>query len=205
MEGGGQIRRLLRSLSALNSRILQTWVGSKNASNKVSYCNVIAIYSISSTIIFFCSWEVLHYVEESKNIRKYLMLDIFYFSKLKTPGFVVWVDKLTTVDCWSSSDVQLRKVCIFIFWLYPFSLLNISGQWLSHQSICCDGIVRGESYLGPWVFPMPSGSELLIFNVHSISGFFVKGSDIVGLVQFLSFLFLTSWWGKLTTLWMARS
>ena len=34
---------------------------------------------------------------------------------------------------------------------------------------------------------MPSGSELLIVNVHTISGFFVKGSDIVGLVQCLSF------------------
>lgn len=34
---------------------------------------------------------------------------------------------------------------------------------------------------------MPSGSELLIFNVHTIDGFFVKGSNIVGLVQCLSF------------------
>lgn len=149
-------------------------MGSKNASNKVSYCNVIAIYSISSTIIFFfVAGKFSIMWKNPKNIRKYLMLDIFYFSKLKNtrvrhfPGWTSW--QQWTVG--SSRTAPVAKPSGYLHFLVVSFLCVEYFRSVAKPPICCDGIVRGESYLGPWVFPMPSGSELLIFNVHSINGF----------------------------------
>lgn len=119
------------------------------------------------------------------------MLGILFFQIKKIPDLgssLPWVDKLTRVDCWILQESSSGKTeSGYLHYLVVSFLCVEYFRSVAKPPTCCDGIVKGERYLGPWVFPMPSGSELLIFNVHTISGFFVKGSDIVGLVQCLSF------------------